>query len=944
VIPSPRDLGLCRIIRLLLATVVALSIVVVLPATRALASGGPFTCSPGFYQVLSGQLNELNPVTGVYTPIGSTYADSYNAMGYDTLNNYLYAFDTGANKSHLLKIANDGSVTDLGTPTGFPSSLGPIAADFDNNGNLIVQDTGTLWYSVDVATNTATALTITGSTGTANDIVWIGGSMYGLSGTSTVTLRRVDLSTDVATTATVTGISGSSGAYGAGWSDNPNDLFFSDNSGNGIFSITGFAGGSPTATKEVNGAVTGNNDGAACKLADSPFNGPTANADSYNATAGQTLTVNAASGVTANDSGSLPLSTTLVANAAHGSLTLNSDGSFSYTPNTGFSGTDTFTYYDTDPYSRTSSNATVTIDVLPAAQNQTYSTALNTPLNVAAPGVLTGSAGSSVTVSSNTSPPNGVVTVNANGSLTYTPNHNFSGPDTFNYTVQDSSSQHATATVTVDVSPAPADDHYSASGTTPLVVGSPGVLSNDVGTSLTVSAHISPSHGALTINADGSFTYTANSGFSGTDSFQYTANSGGVTANATAYIDVNPTAGSPSYSTAANTALNVASGIGAVAHSDGSSLTVTNHTSPSHGVVTINADGSFLYTPTNGYSGPDSFGFTVTDSSAQTASGTITINVTPVSAADAYSTSFNTQLVVNSASGVLNNDVGSGLTATQLTGPTHGVLVLNSDGSFTYTPTNGYHGTDSFTYTATDSHSQTDTATVNITVNPAAVPVANDQSYSGPYNTDIIETAPGAMTGDTGYQITVTAHSHPTHGTVSIAADGSFTYYPDSGFSGADSFTYTITDGVSQTASGTVHLTVAPAADPGSGSGPAGSPVVVTPPTPQGSGPFTYTLVPSSLPPASEGTVQINASTGTLTFTPAPGFIGNVTAQYTVTDGNGSVSPAAVVTFDVLGISTSTPDTGAMPGSDVSLLPGWLMTLLGSLFVAASRRRNPRSA
>ena len=296
---------------------------------------------------------------------------------------------------------------------------------------------------------------------------------------------------------------------------------------------------------------------------------------------------------------------------------------------------------------------------------------------------------------------------------------------------------------------------------------------------------------------------------------------------------------------------------------------------------------------------------------------------------------------MNSTSGVLSNDVGSGLTATQLTGPAHGVLVLNSDGSFTYTPTNGYHGSDLFTYTATDSHGQTDTATVNITVNPAAIPVANDQSYSGPYDTDIIETAPGAMTGDTGYQIVVTAHSNPSHGTVSIGADGSFTYYPSSGFSGADSFTYTITDGLSRTAQGTIHLTIAPAADPGSGSGPAGSPVVVTPPTPQGNGPFTYTLVASSLPPASEGTVQINASTGKMTFTPAIGFTGNVTAQYTVTDGNGSVSPAAVVTFDVLGISTSTPDTGAPPNSELSLLLGWLMTVLGSLFVAVSRRHRP---
>ncbi|MGD0194739.1 MAG: hypothetical protein ABSC35_07760, partial [Candidatus Dormibacteria bacterium] len=97
------------------AALVAGTLVVAVPALRASAAPGPFVCAPGFYQVSFGQLKELNPVTGTYVNIGTvdpTYP-TYNAMGYDTLNNYLYALSTSAGtQGDLLRIADDGSITD----------------------------------------------------------------------------------------------------------------------------------------------------------------------------------------------------------------------------------------------------------------------------------------------------------------------------------------------------------------------------------------------------------------------------------------------------------------------------------------------------------------------------------------------------------------------------------------------------------------------------------------------------------------------------------------------------------------------------------------------------------------------------------------------------------------------------------------------------------------
>ncbi|MGD1053834.1 MAG: Ig-like domain-containing protein, partial [Candidatus Dormibacteria bacterium] len=685
------------------------------------ATAGPFTCTPGFFQVTSGLLNKLDPVTGVYTPVGSAYSDTYNAMGYDTLNNYLYAIDTGTDKGDLLRIASDGSVTNLGTPTGYPAGTTSVAGDFDGNGDLIVQDSATIYYSINVATMTATKLTITGSTQSVDDLVWIGGYMYGLTGENPVVLLVVDLSTGVATEHDVSGITSTDGAFGAGFSDQPDDLFFSDNSGQGIYSLSGYTTSTPSATYEAPGAVTGNNDGAACKLAGSPFAGPTANPDSYSPLAGQAFSVDAAGGVLANDTGSEPLTVDTHTAPSHGTLTLNGDGSLTYTPTGTYSGPDSFTYVAEDPYGRTSSPATVSLSVLPAPQNQTDTTALDTAYTQAAPGLLTGAVGSSLSLVSNTDPAHGTVSVtDSTGAFTYTPDTDWSGVDTFTFTVADLYDQTATATVTMDVPPSVQPAAYTASGTSPLVVAAPGPLAGDAGTGLTVTSHTTPGHGSVTTSANGSFTYTAAAGFSGTDTFQYTAtDSSGLTGTATVTVQVTPASGSPAYTTPAGTLLSVAAAQGVVAASDGSGLTATETAAPSHGSLSLSATGAFTYTPAPGYSGDDGFGFEVTDSHGQQASGTASIVVTPVADPDSGTTPYDTQLSV-AAPGVLGNDVGVSLTVTGHTTPSHGTVTVNPDGAYVYTPHAGYVGTDSFQYTIEDQAASPATAAVTITVTQVA--------------------------------------------------------------------------------------------------------------------------------------------------------------------------------------------------------------------------------
>ncbi len=197
---------------------------------------------------------------------------------------------------------------------------------------------------------------------------------------------------------------------------------------------------------------------------------PVANPDACTVVAGNTLSI-AAPGVLANDTNSdgRALSAALDTNVSHGALTLNANGSFSYTPSTGYSGIDSFTYTAYDAYA-SSAPATVTIIVysVPVANAASYTVVDGNTLNVVAPGVLAtdtnadGYALSAQLVGSGTS--NGQLTLNTDGSFSYTPNAGFSGTDTFAYTATDGYATSAPAMVTITVSiPAPTITSFTPS-------------------------------------------------------------------------------------------------------------------------------------------------------------------------------------------------------------------------------------------------------------------------------------------------------------------------------------------------------------------------------------------------------------------------------------------------------------------------------------------------
>lgn len=202
-------------------------------------------------------------------------------------------------------------------------------------------------------------------------------------------------------------------------------------------------------------------------------------------------------------------------------------------------------------------------------------------------------------------------------------------------------------------------------------------------------------------------------------------------------------------------------------------------------------------------------------------------NTAPVANADSFATANATALNV-SAPGVLGNDTdaeGNTLSASAVTQPVHGTLSLSANGSFAYTPDAGYAGVDSFTYRVYDGTLYSSATTVSINV-AAHAPVAVADSYSTNAGMTLTVAPSGVLANDTdslGHALTASVVTQPAHGTLSFLSDGSFVYVPTAGYSGADSFTYAVSDGTAVSPATTVSLTVIAPAAP--------SPTIVTKPS-----------------------------------------------------------------------------------------------------------------
>ena len=448
--------------------------------------------------------------------------------------------------------------------------------------------------------------------------------------------------------------------------------------------------------------------------------------------------------------------------------------------------------------------------------------------------------GNPFTASVLTQPANGVLTFAANGTFTYTPNAGYSGTDTFTYRASDATGPSAPATVSIIVSsgpnqqPAAVADTYTAIEDALFTRSAAlGVLANDTdpeGDPITAVLVATTTRGALTLNADGSFTYLSAANYSGPDSFTYRARDNGnrFSATVTVNLTVSPSNDTPaaladSYGTDPGVMLSVPIAQGVLGNDsdlDGDALTAQLIAPPASGSLSLLASGAFNYTPAA--AGTFTFTYAAHDGTIASAPATVTliVNGRPVAAADTFSTAEDTPLARN-APGVMSNDTdpeGSPLTAAVVTQPANGALSFAANGSFTYTPAANYSGPDSFTYTISDGSRTSLPGTVSLTVTPVNdAPVAAADGYGVLKDTPLVmSAASGVLANDTdveGSTLSAALVATTTNGTLTLNSNGSFTYTPNFGFTGADSFTYRAADGALQSAVTTVSLAVTTVTD-----------------------------------------------------------------------------------------------------------------------------------
>ncbi|GFZ33597.1 hypothetical protein CSC2_41230 [Clostridium zeae] len=664
------------------------------------------------------------------------------------------------------------------------------------------------------------------------------------------------------------------------------------------------------------------------------------------------------------------LTITSVTKPAHGTAVINPDGTISYTPDSNYNGTDSFSYTVSDSHGGTAT-ATVSINVnavndAPTVGNIDKNGPEDTDITFTSGDFSTKftdiDGNSLIKIKIASLPSNGILKLNGVSiiagqeilasdlsKLTFTPNSNWNGTTSFQWNGNDGIA-YAAENGTVNITITPVNDAPVAAADTATVSEDGAVkisvLTNDSDVdrdTLTITSVTKPEHGTAVINEDGTISYTPDHNYNGTDSFSYTISDGnGGTATTTVSINVNevndaPAVGNISKNGPEDADINFTSGDFSTKFTDidGDSLVkIKIVTLPSNGVLKLNgvsitvgqeiltSDLSKLtFTPNSDWNGTTSFQWNGNDGIAYAAeNGTVSMTITPVNdvpvaAADTATVSEDGAVKVS----VLTNDSDvdrDTLTITSVTKPAHGTAVINPDGTISYTPDHNYNGTDSFSYTISDGNGGTATTTVSINVNEVNdAPAVGIISKSGPEDTNINFTSGDFSTkftdidGDSLVKIKIA--SLPSNGIlklngVSIIAGqeiltsdlSKLTFTPNSDWNGTTSFQWNGNDGtVYANENGTVNITItpvndAPKAEADTATVSEDGTVKVSVLT-NDSDVDRDTLTITSVTKPEHGTAVINED-GTIGYTPDANYNGTDSFSYTISDGHGGTDTATV--------------------------------------------------
>jgi uncharacterized delta-60 repeat protein len=674
---------------------------------------------------------------------------------------------------------------------------------------------------------------------------------------------------------------------------------------------------------------------------------PVANNDSYNVNEDNTLVISAENGVLSNDTDpngdTFTVDDTFIVAPTHGQLLLSIDGSFSYIPNANFNGVDQFQYAAIDSQGA-SATATVTIIVnsqpdKPVAQNDAYQFSRNSLFSVSAESGLlandfnieTGEL--TVTTTPVTVPQNGTLNLNSDGSFTYQPNADFSGVDSFSYSISNVQGLTATAQVTLSESgnntfPEASDDQFTIaedSSATQL-----NVLANDTdadGDTITLF-NVNSTLGSASI-VNGQIEYTPPANFSGQTVLTYSitdgyenGSPGEKDSTASVTIIVTPVNDAP-VANADLATINedaIALLIDVLANDsdiDGDSLILSEVSADSGTALII--ENQIQYTPAPNANGVATVTYSIKDAQDANATSTLSITILPIN--DAPVATADTATMDEDAApitiNVLANDSdvdGDSLVISNATADVGAVSVVNNQ--VQYTPAANANGVATVTYTASDNNGGTANSTVAITINPindapvATADTATMDEDAAPITIDVL-----ANDSDVDGDSLVISTASADVGTATIVND-QIQYAPAANANGVATVTYTASDNNGGTANSTLAITINPNND---------APVATadTANMDEDAAPITIDVLANDSDVDGDSLVISNASAdeGTATvvnnqiqYTPAANTNGIATVIYTASDNNGGTanSTLAITINPINDAPVATADTATM--------------------------------
>jgi len=505
------------------------------------------------------------------------------------------------------------------------------------------------------------------------------------------------------------------------------------------------------------------------------------------------------------------ISFTIADGPSHGSLS-GVLPNLTYTPASDYNGPDSFTFTTNDSHTD-STAATVSITVseindAPIAIAQSVSTGEDSP----AVFTLTGSDidGDSLIFSIGSAPDHGSLSGSA-PNMTYSPDADYHGADSFTFKANDGLLDSTLATINITVSPvndAPAGNDQSVSTEENTSLGISLSGSDVDGDSLTYVVVNNPTDGSLSGTAP-NILYSPDAGYNGPDSITFKVNDGAedsplatVTINVTPINDP-PTADDQGTSTEEDSSVAITL---TGSDPDGDSISFSVAAGPSHGSLT-GSPPNVTYTPGGNYNGSDSFTFKVNDGTVDSAVATVNIMVNPVNdapTADSQAAETDEDEAVSIS--LRGSDVeGDDLAYTVVSSPSHGSL-SGSAPNLTYAPNTDYNDSDSFTFTVNDGAVDSGIATVDITINPVNdAPSADDLSIVTDEDTPVTISLTGSdVDGD---PLSFTVADEPSNGALS-GNPPNLTYTPFGNFSGSDSFTFVADDGAVSSPAALINITI----------------------------------------------------------------------------------------------------------------------------------------